>query len=257
MTLPTLDQLRAFDAVARNGGLTAAAREMGRTTPAVSYAVGQVEQLSGIKLFDRERRRLAITAEGRLLLAEARKVLRAADRFGSVGSRVAEGWEAELRVVLDGIVPQGPILNALHRFGLLGAPTRVQILVGFLGDVQARFEREHCDLMLALDLENDGSLRVADLPPIEMVLLAHRKHPLHARPQPLSRADLREFVELVVVQPEQLARRPSDPLFHGSDQVFQLPDFIAKREALLRGIGYGWLPRHLAEGEMARRRLVP
>ena len=42
----------------------------------------------------------------------------------------------------------------------------------------------------------------------------------------------------------------------GSPQLFELSDFHSKTEALMGGVGYGWLPRHLAEHHMERGDLV-
>ena len=44
--------------------------------------------------------------------------------------------------------------------------------------------------------------------------------------------------------------------FLGSQHVIRLSDFHAKRLALLDGVGFGWLPLHLAEADLARGELV-
>jgi len=253
----TLDQLRVLDAIARTGGFAAAGRELFRTTSAVSYTVGQLERRLGVLLFEREGRRVELTNAGLLLLDEARKVLETAARFEKIGEQLREGWEPELRIVLDGIFPQAPILKALDRFARRRVPTRVQVSVGFLSDVLRIFAQEGADLALSLDLESEAGLRLSELPPIEMLLLLHKNHPIQRYPKPLPLERLREHVEVVVVRPDNLPRRPPGQLFFGASQVFQMPDFHAKRDALLQGIGFGWLPRHLAEPAIRRGTLRP
>lgn len=67
--------LRIIDAVARAGTVTEAARRLGLTQPAVSHALGDLEARLGVRLFDRERRRMAPTTEGRRLMRAAEVVL--------------------------------------------------------------------------------------------------------------------------------------------------------------------------------------
>ncbi|MGO4870434.1 MAG: LysR substrate-binding domain-containing protein [Roseiarcus sp.] len=71
----TLEQLRVFIAVAEHEHMTRAARELNLTQSAASAAVAALEARHGVKLFDRIGRRIALTAEGRVFLSEAKAVL--------------------------------------------------------------------------------------------------------------------------------------------------------------------------------------
>lgn len=71
--------LRTFVRVAEAGSFTAVAREMGSTQPAVSRQVAALEEHLGARLIQRTTRSLALTEDGRDLLAHARRVLDAAE----------------------------------------------------------------------------------------------------------------------------------------------------------------------------------
>jgi DNA-binding transcriptional LysR family regulator len=73
--------LRTLVAVADNGTVTAAARGLGLTQPAVSQQLRKLEAQIGSPLFQRFGRRLALTAEGELALGYARGILRLQDDF--------------------------------------------------------------------------------------------------------------------------------------------------------------------------------
>lgn len=62
--LPPLNALRAFDAAARNGSLTRAARELLVTQGAVSRHVSQLEKWLGVALFARTRQGIEMTPQG-------------------------------------------------------------------------------------------------------------------------------------------------------------------------------------------------
>lgn len=69
-TLPSLTTLRAFDAVARHGGFSSAARGLNVTRAAVAQAVRGLERDLGKKLVERSGRGLRLTEDG-LALANA------------------------------------------------------------------------------------------------------------------------------------------------------------------------------------------
>jgi LysR family glycine cleavage system transcriptional activator len=73
--LPPLNALKAFEAAARSESFTRAAEELNVTHGAVSHQVKALEALLGIKLFNREHQRLAITEAGREYLAVVRDAL--------------------------------------------------------------------------------------------------------------------------------------------------------------------------------------
>jgi DNA-binding transcriptional LysR family regulator len=69
------DDLGFFCVLAASGRLDAAARELGVTTPAVSRHLARMERALGVALVARTTRRMALTPEGELYLAHARRIL--------------------------------------------------------------------------------------------------------------------------------------------------------------------------------------
>jgi LysR family glycine cleavage system transcriptional activator len=73
--LPPLNALKAFEAAARSESFTRAAQELRVTQGAVSHQVKALELTLGIRLFIRERQRLALSEAGREYLAVVRDAL--------------------------------------------------------------------------------------------------------------------------------------------------------------------------------------
>lgn len=65
--MPPLNALRAFEAAARHQSLTKAARELHVTAGALSHQIRGLEELLGLKLFERGVRSIALTPAGRQL----------------------------------------------------------------------------------------------------------------------------------------------------------------------------------------------
>lgn len=76
-----LRQLQAFQEVMLTGSVTEAARNMGRTQPAVSALIAGLEKSVGYDLFERRGGRLHPVPEADFLLTEARSIL---DRLGGL-----------------------------------------------------------------------------------------------------------------------------------------------------------------------------
>ncbi|WP_026620292.1 DNA-binding transcriptional LysR family regulator [Ensifer sp. WSM1721] len=76
MSLPLdSDLLRTFLAVADTGNLTRAADTVRRTQSAVSMQVRKLEDLIGLPLFERHSRGVVLTAQGRRLVDNARRIV--------------------------------------------------------------------------------------------------------------------------------------------------------------------------------------
>ncbi|MCB9544649.1 MAG: LysR family transcriptional regulator [Myxococcales bacterium] len=250
----TLDALEVLDAVDRAGSFGSAARALHRAQSAVSYAIRQLEEALGVALFDRSGHRAVLTPAGRATLDEARGVLARVRRLEHLALRFQGGYEPHLAVIIDGILPMGPIMEVLRRLADERVPTRIQLKVEFLGGVQDRFEADAADLMLVKDYTRDPRLVARPLPSVACALVAAADHPLAGR-RDLELLDLHEHVELTV-HDSSTSRRLVDQRLFGGPRVFYLSDFNTKREALRRGLGYGWMPGYLIDDDLARGALV-
>ncbi|WP_262689977.1 LysR substrate-binding domain-containing protein [Kordiimonas aestuarii] len=103
--LQSLSGLMAFDAAARLGSLTLAAKELGRTQSAVSQQVKTLEEQLGVALFARRPRAIELTTAGRTLALAVSQALENIDRSVADISR-----KREVNVIR---------LTAYHSFALL------------------------------------------------------------------------------------------------------------------------------------------
>ncbi len=81
----TLQQLKLFEAVARNSSFTRAAEEMCLTQPAVSIQVKRLEEQVGLPLFEQVGKKIFMTTAGRELYGASRDILaRVSELAGAV-----------------------------------------------------------------------------------------------------------------------------------------------------------------------------
>jgi DNA-binding transcriptional LysR family regulator len=84
-------ELQLFQAIAGAGGLSAAARILGSSPPAISRRLAQLEQRLGVKLADRSARRFRLTDEGTMYLEHGRSIL---DQLRDLETEVASRGNA-------------------------------------------------------------------------------------------------------------------------------------------------------------------
>src|SRR5690606_9646484 len=94
----TLDSLAAFVETCGSGSFSAAARRLGKSQSTISEAIANLEIDVGVALFDRSHRQPVLTEAGQALLAQAREVLAASERFGRTASQLSGGQEPRLTV---------------------------------------------------------------------------------------------------------------------------------------------------------------
>jgi LysR family transcriptional activator of dmlA len=73
-----------FSTLVASGSLSAAARELGITTSAVSKHLAQMEERLGVALVHRTTRRMAMTPEGEICLEHGRRILSEIDELGQL-----------------------------------------------------------------------------------------------------------------------------------------------------------------------------
>ncbi|HET7634975.1 MAG TPA: LysR family transcriptional regulator [Burkholderiales bacterium] len=78
----SMRKLKALIAVADHGSLARAAHVLNLTQSAISMQIGALEDEFGMRLFDRGRKPLRLTADGVALLERAREVVRLYDELG-------------------------------------------------------------------------------------------------------------------------------------------------------------------------------
>lgn len=116
--MASLDDLRFFTLVARLGSLTAVAREMGLTLPAVSKRLTLLEQRLGVQLVLRTTRRLDLTLEGERYVEGARPIISQLDELESVVSNSQALLTGRLNINASfgfGRRYIAPLISAFHR----------------------------------------------------------------------------------------------------------------------------------------------
>lgn len=129
----SIQELRIFQAVAECGGVNRAAARLNRVQSNVTTRLKQLETRLGARLFHRQKRRLVLSAEGKVLLGYAERLLRLA---------------AEAQGALQGGLPRGVL-----RLGALESTAATR-----LPAVLARYHRAYPEVSIELATGTSGAL---------------------------------------------------------------------------------------------------
>jgi DNA-binding transcriptional LysR family regulator len=248
----TLESLQVLDAIDRKGSFALAANELHRVPSAITYSVRQLEEGLGIELFDRAGHRAVLTEAGRELLAEGRRLLLAAADLECRVQQVARGWESELRIAVDTLIGVEKLYGIVAEFYAQGRGTRLRISHEVLGGVWDALAAGRADLGIGAsgDAPAGRSFSTRALGRAEMRFVAAPFHPICAEPPPLSAAAVREHRAVSIGDTSRLLPPRTVGLLSGQD-VLTVPSLEAKAAALIAGLGVGFVPRWIAEREVA------
>ena len=101
-----LRHLRTIAAVARHGSFTKAAEELYLAQSAISQQIRRLETELGVEVFRRTSRKVELTAEGRVILGYAQRVLAEVDGLHSELEELTGLLSGRLRI--GGVYPTGP-----------------------------------------------------------------------------------------------------------------------------------------------------
>jgi len=175
--MDSFSDLAFFRLLLQQGTLAATAQAMGVTPPSVSKRLAALEARLGVRLLQRSTRRIHLTPEGELYLAEGRRLL---DQMDELERRVA-GTRAQPQGLIRMAATLGfgrrHIAPALSRFARAHPAVEVQLT---LTDKPVNLLEDGFDLAVRLDELPDARLSAR--------LLAHNRRLLCASPAYLRRA---------------------------------------------------------------------
>jgi DNA-binding transcriptional LysR family regulator len=183
--------LKIFKAVAEHGGVTRAAAALHRVQSNVTTRVKQLEERLGTQLFHRQGRRLVLSAEGKLLLGYAERLLRLSD---------------EAQSALQGRAPQGvlrigalestaatrlpPVLARYHR---AHPAVGLELVTGTTGALVDKVLREELEAAFVAEPFASSGLQSRHVFTEELVLITAKDHPRIAGPADLAQRTVLAF----------------------------------------------------------------
>jgi DNA-binding transcriptional LysR family regulator len=241
----TLDQWHALVTVVESGSYASAAEHLHKSQSTLSYAVQQIQKLTGVKVFTIEGRKAVLTEAGRALYGRGKRLVDEATRVEQVAAELSQGWESELRIAVEIIFPTWLLLECFAAFGDEHPRTSIQLFESVLGGTSEALLQGRVDIAISPTIP-PGFLGEA-LMRVHFVPAANPRHPLHLLGRPLTLSDLREHRHLLIR--ESGARHTRD-IGLISDQRWTVSTKAASIRAACMGLGFSWYPAESIHEEL-------
>ncbi len=237
----TLDQWRTLQAVVDHGGFAQAAEALHRSQSSISYTVARMQEQLGVPLLRIDGRKAVLTEAGEVLLRRSRQLVKQAGQLEELAHHMEQGWEPEVRLVVDAAYPTARIVRSLSAFMPQSRGCRVLLREEVLSGVEEALIQGAADLAIS-GLIIPGHLG-ADLSVVEFVAVAHPDHPLHRLQRELTHQDLETQMQVVIRDSGRL--QPRDHGWLGAEQRWTVGSLATAATFVGNGLGFAWLPRHI------------
>ena len=187
----TLRQLETLYAIMRAGSITAAARNLHVTQPAVSAVLKHAEQQLRMTLFERIGGRLHPTPEALSLLPDLEEIFGRIDTVSRTMQELRDGRTGKLVLATSPTLVNAFLPQAIA--ALRAATPKLSVIVHSLPTPMAiaRVSRREADMGLVYAPVADGALDAEDLITSEMAVVVPHGHAL-ARQEEVHARDLRD-----------------------------------------------------------------
>lgn len=247
----TLEQLRSFVAVAEGEHISQAAASLYLTQAAVTQQLQHFEKAVGVQLLERDGRRVRLTDAGRSVAEACRAALRALEVVDETAKGAIQLESGSLHI---GASPTAATYYApphLAVFARLYPAIRLEMTVEPSVELMRRVASGALDCAV-IGGPPDHGLVAFEIARDELVLIAHRDHPLsHVRR--LTRTNLTQYRYLGRGPQLSAARSVREMLGDAYDHVEAMnlghTEYI--RAAAIAGLGYAVLSRRAVAADIS------
>ncbi len=249
----SLEQWRALVAVVDAGGYAQAAEALNKSQSTVSYAVGRIEDLLGVRAFEVQGRKAVLTAAGQALCRRARALLEEAGRLERAAGQMAAGWEAELRIAAEIIFPTWRLLECLAELSDQQPQMRIQLHESVLGGTAELLTSGQVDLAIASSIP--AGFIGDTLCQVRFLAAAAPQHPLHQLGRAVSPQELRRHRHLIVR--DSGTQPASGAALNVTEQRWTVTSKATSIRAACMGLGFAWYAEDIIRRELDSGALKP
>jgi aminoethylphosphonate catabolism LysR family transcriptional regulator len=234
-----LFQLRAFDAVAREGSFTRAAARLFISQPAVTGHIKALEEHYQIPLLRRTARRVELTEEGARLAAITRAIFGLVDEAQALLEANRQLLSGRLEVAADGPHLVMPMIASLReRYPGI----TVNLRLGNAQETLAALLAEHADVAVLTEVEPRHGVHLQLLGESHICALVPAGHPWAGLSEGIGLEQLNEVI-MVLREPGSITRRTFDAACQAADVqpkvLLELDSREAVTEAVAAQLGVG------------------
>lgn len=247
----TFDQVLVFHKIIETGSFKSAAAQLHKTQPAISLAIKKLEEEMEVDLFDRSGYRPELTAHGKAFYERSFKVLQGMSELEGLSNSFRKLEEPEIFVSIDGISPLPKLLHILKNFGDKFPNTKLNLGFDILSETERKVLSKEAQIGITHFINDKNAFEILPVTSVKMVPVMSRE--LYKERKVKNQNDLKEIDQIVIGD-----KNPKGASFGllDSGKKWRINEGNFKRDIILAGLGWGHLPDHTIEREIAEKKLV-
>ncbi len=247
----TFDQVIVFHKIVESGSFKSAAAQLHKTQPAISLAIKKLEEEMEVDLFDRSGYRPELTAHGKAFYERSFKVLQGMSELEGLSNSFKKLEEPEVFISVDGISPLPKLLHILKNFGDKYPNTKLNLGFDILSETERKVLSKEAQIGITHFIGDKNVFEIVPITTVKMLPVMSRE--LYKERKVKNQNDLKEIDQIVIGD-----KNPRGASFGLLDEgkKWRINEGNFKRDIILAGLGWGHLPDHTIDREIAEKKLV-
>ena len=236
----TYEQIRCFITLAQTLNYTVAAEELFIAQPTLSRAIISLESELQLRLFTRNRHKVAVTSSGQKLLPLAKKLIQDYCDMQKTGRMLAQGFSSTLNIGLSESDCFARMSRSIQTFEHLYPQIKLNFFVGTHRENIQKLKREELDLCFACfskppEIEGVTAERIIS---VSLLATTSCSHPLSKTHGPIFPSSLKGYKILI---PDMSIRHYPQLKALNSEDIEYIPSHTWILELVKSGHGVGIL----------------
>jgi len=252
----TNEQLKTFLAVVEQGSFRKAAGAIFKTQAAVSASIKSLESEYNIELFSRQEYRPKLTDAGHAFYHHAKLTMDHFNRLDKIGHQLTQGIESTFNIVVSLAFPLPSLLKEIKIIADQFSHTQFKVFTESLNGVVERINEEEADIAFGPDIGLDATHERFAISTVTFVNVAVPGYFNDDDQQQISQEEINAYSQ-IIVRDSAKHQEQSSYYTMPNRESWSVNDFNIKKELILAGLGWGGIPQHLIETELANAELVP
>lgn len=242
----TLDQILVLDTIIQSGSFRNASIKLNRAQSAVSYAIKKMEAELEVQIFDRSSYRPQLTAAGDAIIKKGREILSQLKDLEELGKSLKSGCEPTIRIAVSAIYPIESLIPTFKKIKRQFPLAELILSIDLLSSDKLLLENK-VDLAITEIKGDESVIENIEFGEVNMIAvtgqMVHKKKFINAIDLP----------QIIVRSSEPNSERTSG--VHNLTHHWRVTDFQTKKQLLVEGMGWGYMPEHTINEELKKNKL--
>jgi DNA-binding transcriptional LysR family regulator len=236
-----------LDSIKKGKSFAQIGDELHKVPSAISYIIKDAESELQIKLIDRSTHKAKLTKAGESFLEDGCHVLELINRSVKRAKQIEAGWEKELKIAVDSMIPINRLFPMLKKFyAHCNEGIKLQLLHEVLGGTWDALYTGRADLVIGASgqVVSGGWFKTKIIGELEFIFAISPNHPLGEIKGTLSETEIEKHIGIVASDSSRSLNTRTSGIFEKQNKL-ALPGIEEKIQAQREGLGVGYLPKHL------------